>query len=57
VGRVLPILLVSLGHPRWHGCWTDAMRLSEDVNWTLMRVERSNRTILSSLGKGDVLRR
>ena len=27
--RVLLDLLVALGRPRWHGCWTGAMQTSE----------------------------
>src|SRR5215203_7570673 len=37
VRRVVLNLLVSLGHPRWHGCWADTVRTSAYVNSTRSR--------------------
>jgi hypothetical protein len=50
VRRVLLALLVALGRPRWHGCWTGAMQTSEkapsrdclESSWT-DRMERLSR--------------
>jgi hypothetical protein len=60
VKRVLLTLLVALGHPSRHGrygCWTDAMRPSENMPSIRFLYARRNRakdeaTFRPPLGKG-----
>jgi hypothetical protein len=56
VRRVLLALLVALGHPRryrQHGCWSEAMRTSENTpSCTRRNRSKDHAAFWPSLGKG-----